>query len=91
MQTRSRLFDDLARLASSAAGLANGLRDEIDSVVRDQLSRAIDRMDLVHRDEFEVVRDMAERARLENEQLNERIDALETKLAQVSGATDQSS
>ena len=73
----SRLLDDLARLATDAAGVAQGARREVETAFRAQAERFVAGMDLVSREEFEVVRDMAVKARAENEALNARLDAME--------------
>ena len=83
-QTRSRFFDDLSRLMTDAAGLAEGARREIDTALRGQLERLLAGMDIVSREEFEAARDMAARARTENESLRERVAALEAKLDSLS-------
>ena len=83
-QTRGRLFDDISRLMTDAAGLAEGARREVDSLVRSQLERLMSGMDIVSRDEFEAAREMAALARAQNEKLEARIAALEAKL----GASD---
>ncbi|HEY1941782.1 MAG TPA: accessory factor UbiK family protein [Roseiarcus sp.] len=82
-QTRSQIFDDFSRLITDAAGLAGGARREVETLARSQLERLMAGMDLVSREEFEAVRDMAARARAENEKLETRIAALEAKLAQT--------
>jgi BMFP domain-containing protein YqiC len=82
MQTDSRLFDDVARVATSAMGAASGLRGEFDSIVRRQLERILARMDLVSRDEFDAVKEMAAKARSEQEALAERVEILEARLAE---------
>lgn len=79
--SRSRLTDDLARMFNDAAGLANGVRREVDTVVRTQLERLLSTMNVVQREEFEAVRDMAALAREENEKLAARIAELEARLA----------
>ena len=79
-QTRSRFFDDLSKLMTDAAGLAEGARREVDTALRGQLERLLAGMDIVSREEFEAARDMAARARTENEGLRERVAALEAKL-----------
>lgn len=81
MQTENRLFDDLARLASGAMGTLQGMRGEVESVVRAQLERVLAGMDLVSRDEFDAAKAMAAEARAENERLSRRLDALEAALA----------
>ena len=78
--TSSRFFDELAKLMSNAAGAAQGVRKEFDSIVRTQIERAMSGMDVVQREEFEAVRDMAARARQENERLSARLAELESKL-----------
>ena len=65
----------------NAAGLAQGVRREVDGVVRHQMLRLLDGMDLVRREEFDAVREMAIRAREENDRLAERLADLEAKLA----------
>ena len=80
MQSQNRLFDDLARVANGALGAAAGIRGEVEGMFRQQFERIIRDMDLVTREEHEVVRAMAEKARLENEALAARLTALEAAL-----------
>ena len=82
MQTRNRLFDDAARIAGGAVGTLAGAKREIEALVRQQLERVLASLDLVTRDEFEAVKEMAAKARSEQEALTERLQALETKLAE---------
>ena len=79
-QTSGRLFDDLSRLITDAAGLAEGARREVETVVKAQFERLLAGMDVVTREEFEAVKEMAAKARGENEALAARIAALEAKL-----------
>ncbi len=72
-----RIFDDVARVAQGAVGAASGLRTEVEALVRQRMERHIDKMNLVTREEFEVVKAMAERAREENEILKQRLAELE--------------
>jgi BMFP domain-containing protein YqiC len=81
-QTSSRFFDDLSRLMTDAAGLADGARREAQTFAKSQLERMMGGMDLVSREEFEAVRDMASRAREENERLTARVAALEARFAE---------
>jgi BMFP domain-containing protein YqiC len=76
-ETRGPFFDDLAQLLGDAASLAQGVRREGEAVLKAQMERVLAAMDLVTRDEFEAVREMAALAREENEKLKERIAALE--------------
>jgi len=81
MQSQSRFFDDLARVAAGAAGAISGVRGEIEARARDQLERVLAGMDLVSREEFEAARAMAAKARDEQEKLLRRVEELETRLA----------
>jgi len=84
----SRIFDDLGRLMTDAAGVASGVRREIDAVVKSQIERLLRDVDVVTREEFEAVREMAALAREENAALKARIEALEAggRSAPPSGA-----
>jgi BMFP domain-containing protein YqiC len=80
-QTRGRIFDDFASLMTNAAGVANGVKREAETAVRSQVERILAGMNVVTREEFEAVRDMAALAREENEELRRRVAALEAKHA----------
>ncbi|KQT66137.1 MULTISPECIES: accessory factor UbiK family protein [unclassified Aureimonas] len=82
----NRMLDEFARLMTDAAGAAQGVRREMETVFRSQGERLINSMDLVQREEFEAVRDMAAKARLENEALKKRLADLEAKFG-ASSAT----
>ena len=81
VQTTGRLYDEFARLMNDAAGVAQGVRRDFDTVVRTQAERILRDLDVVHREEFEAVKEMARLAREENEALKVRLAALEAKLA----------
>ncbi|MFC4272835.1 accessory factor UbiK family protein [Sneathiella chungangensis] len=80
MQTNSRLFDDLARLATGALGTAQGVKAEWENLFHQRLERFISEMDLVPREEFDAVKAMVVLAREENDALKERLAALEKKI-----------
>ncbi len=80
MQTSNRLLDDLARVATGAAGALSGVRQEIEQIVRTRMERFLADLDLVTREEFEAVEAMASKARSEQEKLEERVAALEAQL-----------
>ena len=80
MQTENRFLDDFARVASGALGLAARIKDEVRIAVRQQLDNMLGRMELVSREEFEAVKDMAAKARAEQEALETRVKDLETRL-----------
>jgi BMFP domain-containing protein YqiC len=73
----NRFLDDIARLATDAAGAAQGVRREVETVVKTQIERLLRDMDVVTREEFEAVREMALLAREENDKLAARLAALE--------------
>ena len=81
VQTTDRFFDEFARLMNDAAGVAQGVRREFETLFRSQAERMLRDLDVVQREEFEAVKDMARLAREENEALKARIAALEAKLA----------
>lgn len=76
-QTQNRFLDELAKMFTNAAGAAQGVRTEVETIMRSQAERLIGDLDLVTREEFDVVRDMVRLAREENEALKARIAALE--------------
>lgn len=81
MQTSNRFIDELAKMATNAAGAARGLQQEVEAIVRGQAERLLGQMDLVQRDAFEAVKAMAAKAREENAALAARIEALEAEVA----------
>jgi len=85
-QTRGRIFDDLSRLMTDAAGLASGARREVETLARAQLERVMASMDVVSREEFEAARQMAILAREQNDKLEARVAALEARLAAGGGS-----
>jgi BMFP domain-containing protein YqiC len=78
-QTSNRIFDEMARLMNDAAGVAQGVRREFDTLFKTQAERILRDLDVVPREEFEAVKEMARLAREENEALKARLDALEAK------------
>lgn len=77
MQSQSSVFDDLARLMTGAMGMAQGASGEAKAFMRAQADRFVAEMDLVSRDEFEAVKQLAADARAEADALRERVAALE--------------
>jgi BMFP domain-containing protein YqiC len=83
-QTSNPFFDQVARLMNDAAGAASGVRREFDTMVRQQAERYLRDLEVVQREEFEAVKEMARLAREENEALKKRIEQLEAKLGGAS-------
>src|ERR1700716_474115 len=90
-QTSNRFFDEIGRLMNDAAGAAQGVKREVDTVVRNQAEKILRNLDVVKREEFEAVKDMARLGREENEELKARMAALEVKLALSPSAPDNGS
>lgn len=85
-QPSGRLFDEIAKLATDAAGVAQGVRREAETAVKSQFERMLSDMDLVQREEFEAVREMAAKARDENDALRADIEALRSEVAAMKAA-----
>ena len=81
VQTTNRFFDEVARLMNDAAGVAQGVRREAETLFRTQAERIFRELAVVQREEFEAVKDMARLAREENEALRARVAALEARLS----------
>jgi BMFP domain-containing protein YqiC len=80
MQTQNTVFDDIAKLMTGALGMAQGMQAEAKSFVRAQADRFVADMDLVSREEFEAVKQLASEARAEAADLRARLAELERKL-----------
>lgn len=80
-QGPNRILDDFAKLMTDAAGAVQGVGREVESAFKSQAERWLNSMDLVKREEFEAVREMAIKAREENDALSARIAELEAKIA----------
>ncbi len=85
MQSENKILDDFARLASSAMGVAVGMRSEVEARLREQLERLLAQMDLVPREEFDAMKAVAIAAREEQEALSQKLAALEARLAALEG------
>ena len=81
----TKFFDEVAKLFSGAAGMAQGLREEVDSLVKSQMERLLSDMELVKREEFEVVKEMASRARAEADALKVKVAELEAEIGRLKG------
>lgn len=80
MQTSNRLLDDLAKVAGGAASSFSGLKNEMNSMIRQQMQRLLADVDVVPRDEFDAIKAVATKARAEQEKLEKRVSALEARL-----------
>lgn len=85
---QNKVFEDFTRLMSDATEMAQGVRREAETAMKSQLERLLATMDVVTREEFEAVKQMAAKARDENERLSARLAAVEAELAKKANAAD---
>ncbi|MFE0014786.1 accessory factor UbiK family protein [Mesorhizobium sp. NPDC059054] len=85
----NRILDEFAKLVTDAAGAAQGVRREMETAFRAQAERLLNSMDIVQREEFEAVREMAAKAREENAKLAARIEVLEAQLGGSAAAKSE--
>jgi BMFP domain-containing protein YqiC len=90
-QTTSRIFDDIAKLMTDAAGAAQGIGSEMQTAAKSQAERFLRSMDVPQREEFEAVKAMALKAREDNEKLAQRVAELEAALARMQGTAQPQS
>lgn len=84
----NRFFDEFAKIMTDAAGAAQGMRKEVEGAFHAQADRWLNSLDVVKREEFDVVREMAIQARDENDALRARIEALEAKFKGATSHTE---
>ncbi len=82
----NRILDEFAKLMTDAAGAAQGVRKEVEGAFRAQGEKLLNSMDLVKREEFDAVTEMAQNARAENESLKQSLAALEARIAVLEGS-----
>ena len=85
-QGPNRIFDEFAKLMTDAAGAAQGMKREAETAFRSQAEKFLADMDLVKREDFDAVQEMASRARSENEELKNRMEVLEARLSKLESA-----
>ncbi|MFK7793615.1 MAG: accessory factor UbiK family protein [Devosiaceae bacterium] len=86
-QSNSRLFDDLGRLMTDAAGLADGMRREVETVARSQMERMVATMDIAREEDVDVLSEMIATQRTTNEALEARVAVLEEQIAKLAGTS----
>lgn len=84
----NRVLDELAKLVTDAAGAAQGVRREVETALRSQSERVLNALDVVQREDFEAVRELAIKARTENSALLAKIEALEARIAKLEAASE---
>jgi BMFP domain-containing protein YqiC len=80
----NRILDEFAKLVTDAAGAAQGVRREVETAFKGQAEKILNSMDVVQREEFEAMREMAIKSRAEAKRLAARIDALEARILELS-------
>jgi hypothetical protein len=81
------MLDDLAKVANGAVSTLVGIKGEVEALVRQQIDRLLNEMDLVPRDEFDAVKAVAAKARAEQEKLEKRVATLEAALVRKGKTT----
>lgn len=79
MQSRNKFFDDMSQLMTNAMGVAQGARTEAETAMKGFVDRWLADRNFVTREEFDAVREMAVKARTENDALSLRLAALEAR------------
>lgn len=85
-QTTNRLLDEFAKLMTDAIGATQGVRREVEAVMRSRAERLIEQMDLVPREDFEAMRELLQRTREAHDELDERVKRLEARLGVADGS-----
>ena len=88
-QTTGRVFDEIAKLMTDAAGAAQGVRKEVEGMMKAQGERILKEMDVVDREAFEAVKAMAEKARTENDTLSSKLGELTARVASLEDALNR--
>ncbi len=86
MADRPRLFDDLAGVAGGALSALTGLRDEAEALIRARIDEAVRKLDLIKREEFEAMSEMAANARAGQEAAEAKLETLESRIAALESA-----
>ena len=89
-QGPNRVLDEFAKLMTDAAGVADGFRKEAESAIRSQAERFMSEMDVVSKDDFEAVREMAANARSENDALKKQLEELEARVQKLEAGSKPS-
>ena len=79
----NKIFDDFTRMATGAAGGLLDMKREIESIISVQLEKLLQKMNLVTAEEFQTMQEMLTKARIEQEELKKRLEALENKLSSL--------
>jgi BMFP domain-containing protein YqiC len=81
MTQNSRFFDEIGRMMNGAAGAADGLRREVETMVRSQAERFVNDMDLVKREDFDALREQVQLQDAEIKALRTELESLKAAKA----------
>jgi len=86
MQSNNRIFGDLARVASGAMSAAAGARDELEQLLQHRFERFLNDRGWISREEFDATHAMAQKAREEQELINDKLSKIEATLSDLGAA-----
>ena len=69
MVNKSKILSDLSKIAVDAMSTFSGLKKEIETLVSLRVNKIINKMNLVKRDEFDILKKMVQKVLIENEEL----------------------
>jgi len=79
MTQGSKIFDELGKLMNNAAGVADGVRREIETAVKSQMERLVADMDLVKREDYDALRELVQAQSAELKELKAAVESLKSK------------
>ena len=84
MSKKEFFKEDITKLLGGASSVFGVLKDEIEEIIKDRVEKVIFKLELVNKSEFLIIKEMAEKARIENEKLAKKISLLDKKIAFMS-------
>ena len=81
MSKKEFFKDDITKLFGGASSILGILKEEIEEKIKDRVEKVIFKLEIIKKNEFLIVKEMAEKARLESEKLNKTVDLLQKKIA----------
>ena len=83
MVNKSKILSDLSKIAVDAMGTFSGVKKEVETVVGLRVNKIINKMNLVRRDEFEVLKKLVQKLIIENQNLKKKRRSPKKKNIQV--------
>ena len=69
MANKAKILSDLSKIAVDAMSTFSGIKKEIETIVKLRVNRVINNMNLVKRDEFEILKKLVQKLVIENKKL----------------------